>query len=68
MTARASPRPTGERIFEPFHTSRRGQGGSGLGLSIARSLLTACAGTIATGPGGEGATFEICLPVADREV
>jgi hypothetical protein len=28
-----------ERIFEPFHTSRRAQGGSGLGLSIARSLL-----------------------------
>ncbi|HLL59022.1 MAG TPA: ATP-binding protein, partial [Allosphingosinicella sp.] len=25
-----------ERIFEPFHTSRRAEGGSGLGLSIAR--------------------------------
>ncbi|HET9639204.1 MAG TPA: HAMP domain-containing sensor histidine kinase, partial [Allosphingosinicella sp.] len=39
-----------ERIFEPFHTSRRGEGGSGLGLSIARSLLTACGGTIAARP------------------
>src|SRR4051812_35352214 len=28
-----------DRIFEPFHTGRREQGGSGLGLSIARSLL-----------------------------
>jgi len=53
-----------ERIFEPFHTSRRGEGGSGLGLSIARSLLTACGGTIAVRPGGEGAVFELCLPVA----
>jgi signal transduction histidine kinase len=53
-----------ERIFDPFHTSRRGQGGSGLGLSIARSLLTACAGTIAARPGGRGATFELCLPAA----
>ncbi|MET1110083.1 MAG: HAMP domain-containing sensor histidine kinase [Allosphingosinicella sp.] len=53
-----------ERIFEPFHTSRRGEGGSGLGLSIARSLLTACGGTIAAAPGDKGAQFELCLPVA----
>jgi signal transduction histidine kinase len=53
-----------ERIFEPFHTSRRGEGGSGLGLSIARSLLTACGGTIAARPSESGALFELCLPVA----
>lgn len=53
-----------ERIFEPFHTSRRAEGGSGLGLSIARSLLAACGGTIASAPAAHGAGFEICLPVA----
>jgi signal transduction histidine kinase len=53
-----------ERIFEPFHTSRRGEGGSGLGLSIARSLLTACGGTIAAARSDAGARFELCLPAA----
>ena len=53
-----------ERIFDPFHTSRRGEGGSGLGLSIARSLLTACGGTISVQPGATGAHFELCLPIA----
>jgi signal transduction histidine kinase len=28
-------------VFEPFFTSRREQGGTGLGLPIARSLLAA---------------------------
>jgi two-component system sensor histidine kinase ChvG len=54
-----------ERIFEPFHTSRRGEGGSGLGLSIARSLLAACDGTIASALAVKGARFEIILPAAD---
>ncbi|HEX8450006.1 MAG TPA: HAMP domain-containing sensor histidine kinase, partial [Allosphingosinicella sp.] len=53
-----------ERIFEPFHTSRRGQGGSGLGLSIARSLLAACGGSISAPASDKGAVFEICLPAA----
>jgi signal transduction histidine kinase len=52
-----------ERIFEPFHTSRRAEGGSGLGLSIARSLLTACGGTIESVRVEKGATFEVVLPV-----
>ena len=51
-----------DRIFEPFHTSRRGEGGSGLGLSIARSLLAACGGTIEARAVERGASFEICLP------
>ncbi|MGZ8328574.1 MAG: ATP-binding protein [Allosphingosinicella sp.] len=55
-----------DRIFEPFHTSRRGEGGSGLGLSIARSLLTACGGTISAHPSDSGARFELCLPIASK--
>jgi signal transduction histidine kinase len=54
----------GERIFEPFHTSRRAQGGSGLGLSIARSLLASVDGTISSRPAQRGALFEIRLPAA----
>ena len=53
-----------ERIFEPFHTSRRAEGGSGLGLSIARSLLSSCGGTIESRPAEKGACFEIELPAA----
>jgi signal transduction histidine kinase len=53
-----------ERIFEPFHTSRRMEGGSGLGLSIARSLLAACGGSIESVRVEKGARFELCLPVA----
>ena len=53
-----------ERIFEPFHTGRRSEGGSGLGLSIARSLLASCGGTIVSKPSEKGARFEICLPMA----
>lgn len=53
-----------ERIFEPFHTSRRGEGGSGLGLSIARSLLAACGGSLVSRPSDRGASFELGLPVA----
>jgi signal transduction histidine kinase len=53
-----------ERIFEPFHTSRRAEGGSGLGLSIARSLLASCSGEIACKEAADGALFEISLPLA----
>jgi signal transduction histidine kinase len=53
-----------ERIFEPFHTSRRAEGGSGLGLSIARSLLNSVGGTIVSRPAERGASFEVDLPAA----
>jgi signal transduction histidine kinase len=53
-----------ERIFEPFHTGRRSEGGSGLGLSIARSLLASCGGTIVSQPAEQGAEFVIMLPEA----
>jgi two-component system, OmpR family, sensor histidine kinase ChvG len=58
------PSSDSDRIFEPFHTGRREQGGSGLGLSIARSLLASCAGTIVNLPADKGACFEVALPSA----
>jgi signal transduction histidine kinase len=53
-----------ERLFEPFFTSRRADGGTGLGLPIARSLLAANGATIAAARSDKGARFEIRLPCA----
>jgi signal transduction histidine kinase len=54
-----------ERLFEPFFTSRRAEGGTGLGLPIARSLLAASHARIDLADTGEGAAFRVTLPRAD---
>ncbi|MEM7269269.1 MAG: HAMP domain-containing sensor histidine kinase [Pseudomonadota bacterium] len=54
-----------ERLFEPFFTTRRETGGTGMGLPIIRALLAARDGEIALEPGAEGARFRISLPIAD---
>ncbi|ODT86639.1 HAMP domain-containing sensor histidine kinase [Phenylobacterium sp. SCN 70-31] len=56
-----------ERLFEPFFTSRRATGGTGLGLPIARSLLAASHASLDLDDGGEGggALFRMTLPRAD---
>ncbi|HEV2817033.1 MAG TPA: HAMP domain-containing sensor histidine kinase [Allosphingosinicella sp.] len=56
-----------DRIFEPFQTGRREQGGSGLGLSIARSLLASCGGAVANLPADRGACFEVTLPAGSLQ-
>ena len=55
------------QIFEPFYTTKRGQGGSGLGLHIVYNLVTQrLNGSIAceSAP-GEGTTFVIHLPLVE---
>ncbi|GGA47616.1 two-component sensor histidine kinase [Sphingomonas psychrolutea] len=52
------------RIFEPFFTGRREEGGAGLGLAIARSLLAASGGTIVAERVATGACFRIGLVAA----
>ncbi len=47
------------RIFDAFFTTRREAGGTGMGLTIARNVLTAHGATIDLVPGDEGAAFEI---------
>jgi len=54
-----------ERLFEPFFTSRRAEGGTGLGLPIARSLLAASHARIELVEAGQGASFRVSLPRAD---
>jgi len=53
-----------ERVFDPFVTTRRGQGGTGLGLNIVYNLIAKqFAGTITVSSTlGQGAAFLVRLP------
>lgn len=48
-----------DRIFDPFFTTKRAMGGTGMGLSITRSLLQSAGADIALVPSAVGATFVI---------
>ncbi|MFN9612186.1 MAG: ATP-binding protein [Hyphomonadaceae bacterium] len=53
-----------DRIFEPFFTSKRASGGTGIGLSIARSLARGYGGSLDLAPDDGPVTFVLRLPVA----
>lgn len=52
------------KVFDPFFTTRRDQGGTGMGLSIVRALLEAHNGTVTLAESDKGATFDVELPLA----
>ena len=54
------------RIFDSFFTTRRDVGGTGMGLSIARAMLTAYGGAIALLDNANGAAFRLTIPLASR--
>jgi PAS domain S-box-containing protein len=58
------------QVFDPFFTTRMGQGGSGLGLSISRRIVTKILGGQLTvhSSVGKGSTFEIVLPLIAPDV
>lgn len=58
--------PEGDRarIFDPFFTSKRGQGGTGLGLPIARALVHNRGGGLELAESATGAHFVLRVPLA----
>ena len=51
------------RVFEPFFTTARSQGGTGLGLAVVKSLLTAHRGDIRLAEKSAGTRLQIRLPL-----
>lgn len=61
------PQPIREQLFAPVN-STKGEGHSGLGLSIVKQLIDDMEGIIACRTGREGTTFRIWLPaVSDKK-
>ncbi len=56
------PEALREHLFEPLVTGR--EGGTGLGLALARRIAVAHGGTLTLAPAQKGASFELSLPAA----
>lgn len=59
----------GDRVFEPFFTTRTREGGTGLGLSVCAEIATQHAGKLRyTSEPGEGTTFFLTIPRSPGEL
>lgn len=54
------------QVFDSFFTTRRTNGGTGMGLPIVRAMLTAHGGTIDLCDHEKGAAFELKFPIATK--
>lgn len=56
------------KLFDPFFTTRRGKGGTGLGLFFSQGIIKGHRGSLSAGSiEGRGATFTIRLPVVETK-
>jgi signal transduction histidine kinase len=69
-TGKGMPAEIADKIFEPFYTTLRARGGTGLGMYICHNIVTSrLNGTIeCTSVQGKGTEFIITVPIAEGEV
>ncbi len=58
------PVPARERLFEPFFTTKAAGFGTGLGLSVSRSIVREHGGDLVLEPRDGGAVFRMSLPIS----
>jgi PAS domain S-box-containing protein len=57
-----------DKIFEPYFTTKRLEGGTGLGLSVVHGIVEAHQGHISVSSEPDGGTsFQVYLPLAEKE-
>ena len=57
------------RIFDPFVTTKRGQGGTGLGMNIVFNLVDAkLGGKVRYIESEKGCTFEVVVPIVLKKM
>lgn len=63
------PKDVQARVFEPFFTTKQALGGSGLGLSTSKEIVSKFGGTMSIVHDAHihGATFRIALPISDMK-
>ncbi|WP_260482574.1 hybrid sensor histidine kinase/response regulator [Sphingomicrobium flavum] len=59
------PRDIAPRIFDPFFTTKPEGTGTGIGLSFSQGMVEAHGGTLSLETTDAGASFLICLPLAE---
>lgn len=68
-TGHGMPPEALDRIFEPFYTSKKKSGGTGMGLAVVHSIIRCSDGYIdVASTEGRGSTFTIHLPCTTAEV